>query len=92
MGPRNWSAYLPGLVVLGTHGLENTVCRIPDRLDVADSIVEVAAAREAAAVFIGTHGTSGIRSHLLGSTSRRVFARCQRPVVVVRDPQGGGVR
>jgi hypothetical protein len=25
--PTVWSAYLAGLVVLGTHGVENTVCR-----------------------------------------------------------------
>jgi nucleotide-binding universal stress UspA family protein len=81
-----------GAQLASSLGLDAEPHAIPDRLDVADSIVEVAAEREAAAVVIGSHGTSGLRSHLLGSTSRQVLARCRRPVVVVRDPPGGGVR
>jgi nucleotide-binding universal stress UspA family protein len=57
--------------------------------DVADSIVEVAAEREAAAVVIGSHGSSGLRSRLLGSTSHRVLASCKLPVVVVRSAAAG---
>jgi nucleotide-binding universal stress UspA family protein len=77
-----------GAHLAGSLGLDAEPHAIPDQVDVADSIVEVAAEREAAAVVIGSHGTSGLRSHLHGSTSRRVLARCKRPVVVVRDPQG----
>jgi nucleotide-binding universal stress UspA family protein len=66
-------------------GLDAEAHAIPDRLDVADSIVDVAAERNAAAVVIGSHGTSGLRSRLLGSTSHRILARCMLPVVVVRS-------
>jgi nucleotide-binding universal stress UspA family protein len=58
-------------------------------MDVADAIVDVADDRDAAAVVVGSHGTSGLRSRLLGGTSRRVLARCMRPVVVVRSAQTG---
>jgi hypothetical protein len=36
------------------------------------------------AVVIGSHRISGLRSHLLGSTSRTILEHCTRPVVVVR--------
>jgi nucleotide-binding universal stress UspA family protein len=68
-------------------GLDAEPHSIPDELDVADTIVDVAAERDAAAVVIGSHGASGLRSRLLGSTSRRLLARCTRPVVVVRSAQ-----
>jgi nucleotide-binding universal stress UspA family protein len=74
-----------GAELAGSLGLDAEPRAIPDRLDVADTIVDVAAERDAAAVVIGSHGTSGLRSRLLGSTSRRVLARCTRPVVVVRQ-------
>jgi nucleotide-binding universal stress UspA family protein len=74
-----------GAELAASLGLEAEAHAIPDRLDVADSIVEVAAEREAAAVVIGSHGSSGLRSRLLGSTSHRVLASCKLPVVVVRS-------
>ena len=49
----------------------------------AHAIADVAVQCEAAAVVIGSHGVWGLRSHLLGSTSRDILARCGRPVVVV---------
>ncbi len=65
-------------------GLDAEPHAIPDEVHVADAIVELAAERDAAAVVIGSHGITGLRSHLLGSTSRHVLARCRRPVLVVR--------
>jgi nucleotide-binding universal stress UspA family protein len=62
---------------------------IPDEVHVAEAIVDLAVERDAAAVVIGSHGISGLRSRLLGSTSRHVLARCQRPVVVVRADASG---
>jgi nucleotide-binding universal stress UspA family protein len=56
---------------------------IPDEVHVADAIADFAAERDVAAV-VGSHGISGLRSHLLGSTSRQLLARCRRPIVVVR--------
>ena len=55
----------------------------------ADALVDLAVEREAAAIVIGSHGVSGLRSHLLGSTSRHVLSRSKLPVVVVQAPDGG---
>jgi nucleotide-binding universal stress UspA family protein len=68
-------------------GLEAEPHAIPDQVDVAVTIVDVAAKCDAAAVVIGSHGKSGLRARLLGSTSRQILARCTRPVVVVRSAE-----
>ena len=78
-----------GARIAGSLGLDAEPHAIPDEMDVADAIVDVADDRDAAAVVVGSHGTSGLRSRLLGGTSRRVLARCTRPVVVVRFAQTG---
>lgn len=76
-----------GARIAGSLGLDAEPHAIPDEMDVADAIVGVADERDAAAVVVGSHGTSGLRSRLLGGTSRRVLGRCTRPVVVVRSAQ-----
>ena len=65
-------------------GLEAEAHAIEDELNVAAMIADVAAQRSVGAVVIGSHGLSGLRSRLLGSTSRGILARCRVPVVVVR--------
>lgn len=65
-------------------GLRAEPHAIPDQLRVADAVVAAATERGAEVVVIGTHGISGLRSHLLGSTSRQILARCTLPVLVVR--------
>jgi nucleotide-binding universal stress UspA family protein len=66
-------------------GLEAEAHAIEDELNVGATIADVAAQRSASAVVIGTHGLSGLKSRLLGSTSRDVLGRCRVPVVVVRE-------
>ena len=61
---------------------------VPDELDIADTLVHLAEERDAQAVVIGSRGLSGIRSRVLGSTSRRVLDHCRRPVVVIRGEHG----
>lgn len=58
---------------------------VPDELDVADTLFDIARERGAAVVVVGSHGISGLRSALLGSVSRKLVERCDRPVLVVRD-------
>ena len=65
-------------------GLEAEALAIADEAKIGDTIADLAERHSAAAVVIGSHGISGLRSHLLGSTSRDVLGRCGRPVVVVR--------
>jgi nucleotide-binding universal stress UspA family protein len=78
-----------GARIAGSLGLDAEPHAIPDEIDVAETLVDIATRRDAAAVVVGSHGTSGLRSRLLGGTSRRVLGRCTRPVVVVRSPQAG---
>jgi nucleotide-binding universal stress UspA family protein len=72
-----------GALLAGSLGLDAEAHAIPDEVHVADAIADFAAERDVAAV-VGSHGISGLRSHLLGSTSRQLLARCRRPIVVVR--------
>ena len=58
---------------------------VPDALDVADTLIDIARERGAAVVVVGTHGISGLRSHLLGSVSRKLIDHCDRPVLVIRE-------
>ncbi len=58
---------------------------IPDELDVADTLIGIAQERGAAVVVVGSHGISGLRSHLIGSVSRKLIEHCDRPVLVIRE-------
>ena len=58
---------------------------VPDEADVADTVIEIARERNAAAVVVGSHGISGLRTRLLGSVSRKLIEHCDRPVLVIRD-------
>ena len=58
---------------------------VPDGVDVADMLIEIARERGAAVVVVGSHGISGLRNRLLGSVSRKLIEHCDRPVLVIRD-------
>jgi nucleotide-binding universal stress UspA family protein len=68
-------------------GLQAEALAIADELKIGTTIADVAAQRSAAAVVIGSHGLSGLRSRLFGSTSRDVLAHCRVPVIMVGGPQ-----
>jgi nucleotide-binding universal stress UspA family protein len=57
---------------------------VPDEVDVADTLIDIARERDAAVVVVGSHGISGLRSRLLGRVSRRLIEHCERPVLVIR--------
>ena len=57
---------------------------VPDELDVADTVIRIANERGAAAVVVGSHGISGLRTRLLGGVSRKLIEHCEMPVLVVR--------
>jgi nucleotide-binding universal stress UspA family protein len=65
-------------------GLEAEPHVVPDEVNVADTLIDVARERGAAAVVVGSHGRSDLRSLMLGSVSHKVVAHSDRPVVVVR--------
>ena len=58
---------------------------VPDEVDVADTLIDIARERDAAVVVVGSHGISGLRTRLLGSVSRKLIEHCDRPVLVIRD-------
>jgi len=57
---------------------------VPDEIDVADTLLDIARERGAAVVVVGSHGVTGLRARLLGSVSRKLVERCDRPVLVIR--------
>ena len=57
---------------------------VPDEVNVADTLIDIARERGAAVVVVGSHGISGLRKHLLGSVSRKLIEHCDRPVLVIR--------
>jgi nucleotide-binding universal stress UspA family protein len=66
-------------------GLAAAPHAVPDEVDVADTVIGLARKRGAAAVVVGSHGISGMRTHLLGGVSRKLIEHCELPVLVVRD-------
>src|SRR5215207_4836903 len=58
---------------------------VPDEVDVAGTLIDIARERGAAVVVVGSHGISGLRTRLLGSVSRKLIQHCDRPVLVIRD-------
>jgi nucleotide-binding universal stress UspA family protein len=67
-------------------GLEATPLAVDAEGPVWAAIVETAAARDVAAIVIGSRGLSGVRSLLLGSVSSGVVHHAREPTVVVRRP------
>jgi nucleotide-binding universal stress UspA family protein len=57
-----------------------------EALTIAETIVDVAEKRDAAAIVMGAHGHGRLTEALLGSTTRDVVRRAGCPVVVVREP------
>jgi nucleotide-binding universal stress UspA family protein len=57
---------------------------VPDEVDVANTLIDIARERGAAVVVVGSHGISGLRTRLLGSVSRKLIEHCDRPVLVIR--------
>jgi nucleotide-binding universal stress UspA family protein len=76
-----------GVQLAREHGAEAEPVHVADEASVADTVLAVAEQRDAAAVVVGSRGLGGLRSRLLGSTSRRVLHDTHRPVVVVRAPK-----
>lgn len=57
---------------------------VPDEVDVADTLIDLARERSAAVLVVGSHGMSGLRSRLLGGVSRKLVEHCDRPVLIIR--------
>jgi nucleotide-binding universal stress UspA family protein len=57
---------------------------VPDEADVGDTLIRLARERDAAAIVVGSHGISGLRTRLLGSVARKLIEHAECPVVVLR--------
>jgi nucleotide-binding universal stress UspA family protein len=67
-----------------SRGLAAEAHAVPDELDVADTLIDIARQRGVAVVVVGSHGISGFRSRLLGGVSRKLIEHCDLPVLVIR--------
>jgi nucleotide-binding universal stress UspA family protein len=56
---------------------------VPDELDAADTLIDIARERGAAVVVAGSHGI-GLRRRLLGSVSRKLIERSDLPILIIR--------
>lgn len=73
-------------------GLGATAEAVPvaDEANVAETLVRIAAERDACVIVVGSRGLGGIKRHLLGSTTQRLLRDGHRPVLVVRTPSASG--
>jgi nucleotide-binding universal stress UspA family protein len=60
---------------------------VPDAVNVAGTLIEIAEERDARAIVVGSRGLGGIKARVLGSTSRELLHDTHRPVLVVRTPE-----
>jgi nucleotide-binding universal stress UspA family protein len=56
--------------------------------DVAETLLKAAERLNVDVLCLGTHGRSGLKTSLMGSVTKAVVARADRPVLVVRPPEG----
>jgi len=75
---------LEGAELARSLGLTAEPHSVPDEADVADTLINLARERGAAAIVVGSHGISGLRARMLGGVSRKLIQHCDRPVLVVR--------
>jgi nucleotide-binding universal stress UspA family protein len=66
-------------------GLQATPVSSEDEGNVAETITEIADKHDVAVVVAGSHGRTGLKARLLGSTSEAILHHCKRPVLVVRS-------
>ncbi len=67
-------------------GLEAEGLAVADEVSVAETLVRLAREQKARALAVGSHGHSGIREALLGSTTQDIVRHADCPVLVVRAP------
>ena len=75
-----------GLALAGEHGAEATTAF--RREDPAEGLIAAADELDARYVVVGSYGERPLKSALVGSTPTRLRHLCERPVLVVRAPEG----
>ena len=74
-----------GAALAKSLGLKAEALAVTNERNVAETIIELARKRGAAAIVVGSRGLSGIRARLEGSTSNAVAKHSSCPVVLVHD-------
>ena len=64
-----------GVKLAQAGGLRAEALPVRDAADIADTILETASERDAAAIVIGSRGLKGFKSKLMGSSSSSVLSR-----------------
>ena len=82
-----------GAELARTLALDAEAHAVPDDVDIADTVLEIARERDAAVVVVASHGISGLRSRVLGSVARKLIEHCDRPVpvIIVRPSEPGEI-
>ena len=60
---------------------------VPDEVDIATTVAELAVKLDAGAIVVGSRGLGAVKSKLLGSTSAALLHHASTPVLVVRAPR-----
>jgi nucleotide-binding universal stress UspA family protein len=69
-------------------GLEAESIVVADDVPVASTLLRVADEKDASVVVIGAHRRGALSRLFVGSTAKDVLKRAERPVLVVREPDG----
>lgn len=75
-----------GVAIASQAGLQADAVTMPDELNVAETLAQLAAERGAAAIVVGSHGHGALHTRVLGSTSTKLLTYAGCPVVVVPTP------
>ena len=74
-----------GVSVAREAGFDAEGLVVADEISVTDTLVRIAAERDAPGIVVGARGRGAVGELLLGSTSQGVIRRAKCPVVVVRQ-------
>jgi nucleotide-binding universal stress UspA family protein len=75
-----------GVAIAREVGLDAQALTLPDELNVAETLAQVAKERGAAAIVVGSHGHGALHTRVLGSTSTKLLSHARCPVVVIPAP------
>jgi nucleotide-binding universal stress UspA family protein len=77
-----------GVAIAREVGLDAQALTLPDELNVAETLAQVAAERGASAIVVGSHGHGALHTRVLGSTSTKLLTHARCPIVVIPAPAG----
>jgi nucleotide-binding universal stress UspA family protein len=75
-----------GVAIAREVGLDAQALTLPDELNVAETLAQVASERGASAIVVGSHGHGALHSRVLGSTSTKLLSHASCPIVVIPAP------